>query len=106
MKLIGLWSIIAGIFYGVCALGVADAADAENGKRIAERWCIACHAVSGKQKSISTDAPPFSSIASKPAFNASALALFLLDPHPKMPDIGLSRDAAADLAAYIARQRE
>jgi hypothetical protein len=26
----------------------------------------------------------------------------LLDPHPKMPDMGLSRSDAADLAAYIA----
>jgi hypothetical protein len=28
--------------------------------------------------------------------------LFLLDPHPKMPDMGLSRSDAADLASYIA----
>jgi hypothetical protein len=26
----------------------------------------------------------------------------LLDPHPKMPDMGLSRREAEDLAAYIA----
>ena len=32
----------------------------------------------------------------------SNLMIFLLDPHPKMPDLGLSRSAAADLAAYIA----
>jgi hypothetical protein len=30
------------------------------------------------------------------------IALFLLDPHPKMPDMGLSWTEAADLAAYIA----
>jgi hypothetical protein len=29
------------------------------------------------------------------------LALFLLLPHPKMPDMSLSRSEAADLAAYI-----
>ena len=29
------------------------------------------------------------------------IALFLLHPHPKMPDIGLSRKGAEDLAAYI-----
>jgi hypothetical protein len=27
--------------------------------------------------------------------------MFLLDPHPKMPDMGLSRAEAAALAAYI-----
>ena len=37
-----------------------------------------------------------------PGFDAGKVALFLLDPHPKMPDMGLSRTAAADLAAYIA----
>jgi hypothetical protein len=29
----------------------------------------------------------------------------LLDPHPKMPDMGLTRSEAADLAAYIASLR-
>ena len=32
------------------------------------------------------------------------LALFLLSPHPKMPDMNLSRNEAADLAAYIKSQ--
>jgi mono/diheme cytochrome c family protein len=99
-----LWSIVAVSVYGICALGTSEAADVENGRRLAERWCASCHAVSATQKSASTDAPPFSGIASRPALDAGALALFLLHPHPKMPDVGLSRDAAADLAAYIARQ--
>jgi hypothetical protein len=29
-------------------------------------------------------------------------AFFLLEPHPKMPNMQLSRSEAADLAAYIA----
>ena len=33
--------------------------------------------------------------------DAPMLALFLLLPHPKMPDMALSRNEAADLAAYI-----
>jgi mono/diheme cytochrome c family protein len=43
------------------------------------------------------------SIAREPGFDAAKIALFLLDPHPQMPDMGLSRSDAADLAAYIAR---
>jgi hypothetical protein len=35
-----------------------------------------------------------------PNFDAAKIALFLLDPHPKMPN--MSRKEAADLAAYIA----
>jgi hypothetical protein len=45
--------------------------------------------------------PPFAAIAAKPGFDAVKIAVFLLDPHPKMPDISLTRSEAADLAAYI-----
>jgi mono/diheme cytochrome c family protein len=86
--------------------GVAAGADADSGQRLAERWCASCHTISSTHKpSITTEAPPFSAIAHKPNFDASAVALFLLYPHPKMPDLNLSRDAASDLAAFIATQR-
>jgi len=79
------------------------AADPANGLRIAHRWCEACHVVMPAQTRPATDqAPPFASIAREPGFDAGKIALFLLDPHPKMPDMGLSRSDAADLAAYIA----
>jgi mono/diheme cytochrome c family protein len=81
----------------------AFAADADNGQRLAHRWCAACHVVSATQRQSTTDqAPPFATIAKIPGFDAAKIALFLLDPHPKMPDMGLSRTEAADLAAYIA----
>jgi hypothetical protein len=55
------------------------------------------------QRPAATDqAPPFATIAKIPDFDAAKIALFLLAPHPKMPDMGLSRSEAADLAAYIA----
>ena len=82
--------------------GTAVAADAENGAQLAQRWCASCHIVAPNQRGPTTEAPPFARIASGPDFNAGKLALFLLDPHPKMPDVGLSRTAAQDLAAYIA----
>jgi hypothetical protein len=45
---------------------------------------------------------PFATMANRPDFDAAKIAFFLLIPHPKMPDMGLSRTEAADLAAYIA----
>jgi hypothetical protein len=42
------------------------------------------------------------SIGKKPGFDAGQVAMFLLDPHPKMPNMSLTRIEAADLAAYIA----
>jgi mono/diheme cytochrome c family protein len=74
----------------------------DEGERLARRWCVACHVVAANQRQVAGEAPPFATIASRPDFDAGKLALFLLDPHPKMPDMGLSRLEAADLAAYIA----
>jgi hypothetical protein len=91
------------IFAATLATTPAFAADADNGKRLAHRWCAAGHVVSAKQHSAATDqAAPFATIAKIPGFDAAKVALFLLAPHPKMPDMELSRTEAGDLAAYIA----
>ena len=97
----------------ICAVGAAItlappvfAADASNGKRLAERWCTGCHLVSSSQSTATDQVPPFASIAKMPDFSAAKVALFLLDPHPKMPDMSLSRTEAADLAAYIATLKQ
>ena len=91
------------IFAATLATTPAFAADADNGKRLAHRWCAACHVVSATQHSATTDqAAPFATIAKIPGFDAAKVALFLLAPHPKMPDMELSRTEAGDLAAYIA----
>lgn len=79
----------------------AMAADAANGKRLANQWCASCHVVSSNQARASADVPPFTAIARKPGFDTAHLALFLLHPHPKMPNLSLTRSEAADLAAYI-----
>lgn len=83
---------------------VAHAADADNGERLARRWCATCHIVAKDQTMGSTQAPSFSGIAARPGFDVGQMALFLLNPHPKMPNMNLSRSEAADLAAYIATQ--
>jgi len=80
----------------------AWAADADNGKRLAQRWCASCHIVEPNQQQASADAPPFAGISRVPGFSAQRVAFFLLDPHPKMPAMALSRRDAEDIAAYIA----
>ena len=77
------------------------AADVEHGEQLARRWCVACHVVASDQQGVTSEAPPFVTIARKPDFNTERLAFFLLDPHPKMPNMSLTRIEAADLAAYI-----
>ena len=79
----------------------ALAADASNGKRLAERWCAACHVVAVTQRQANADAPPFEEIARRPNFSEGGLVTFLLDPHAKMPDMNLTRNEAGDIAAYV-----
>src|SRR5215510_1705701 len=85
--------------------GSSLAADGGNGERLAQRWCASCHAVSMSQQQASADVAPFSAVARMPQFDAQKLAFFLLAPHPKMPDMALSRREAEDLTAYIATQK-
>jgi mono/diheme cytochrome c family protein len=80
--------------------GSAFAADAKHGAVIAKRWCAACHVVSSEQKSGSADVPPFADIARRRT-DSNALAAFLVDPHPKMPDMHLTRREIEDIVAYI-----
>jgi len=98
---------IPGLFFLIAVTALphaAAAADAANGEKLAKRWCAACHVVASDQKNGDTQVPPFSAIAMMPGFDAAKLALYLLLPHPKMPDMQISRDEADDLAAYIIRQ--
>ncbi len=76
--------------------------DADHGEMLAKRWCAACHIVAPDQTHGADSVPTFASIAKEPGFSAGKIATFLMDPHPKMPDMQLGRDEAADLGAYIA----
>jgi cytochrome c2 len=78
----------------------AFAADAPKGEIIAKRWCASCHLASSDQTLANSDAPSFTVIARK-KLSSKKLAAFLTDPHPKMPDMSLSRSEIADIVAYI-----
>jgi len=72
-----------------------------NGKTLAGQWCSSCHLISPDQISANADAPPFMTIAKWSDEEFKRLSVFLLDPHPKMPNFNLSRQAISDLLAYI-----
>jgi mono/diheme cytochrome c family protein len=99
----GALSAFLTIFFGPVRHASA-AGDARNGKVLAERWCTECHVVSSEQHRASEAAPTFAWVARRPGFNVFRLAFLLLDPHPKMPNMSLTRQEASDLAAYIAIQ--
>jgi mono/diheme cytochrome c family protein len=96
LRLLKLYSVLI----GVSATSAALAADAGNGRRLAEMRCAACHIVAPSQRRDVTDAAPFEVIARKFATSPETLAFALLDPHPRM-NLMLTRREAQDIAAYI-----
>jgi mono/diheme cytochrome c family protein len=95
-------SFVVSILIASVGSSLAVAADAQHGKDLAQRWCAECHLVASDQARASADVASFASLARRHDFSAAQLAFFLLDPHPKMPNMSLTRVEAADLVAYIA----
>jgi mono/diheme cytochrome c family protein len=93
---------LATVGFVVLTATSALAADAAKGETLARRWCAPCHVVAKDQKQPTAEATPFAAIGKRPKFDAGYVALYLLAPHPRMPDMSLSRTEAQDLAAYIA----
>jgi len=98
--------ILVAVVAAVFSTSPAVAADPDHGAVLAKRWCATCHLVESDQKQASADVPPFAVIARKADFTPEKIASFLLEPHPKMPNFPLSRDEAADIAAYIGSLRK
>ena len=96
MQLLGFCSLLTAVLVASGAL----AADAGNGRRLAETRCVTCHIVSPSERRVVTDAPPFEAIARKYASNPETLAFSIMDPHPRM-NVTLTRREAQDVAAYI-----
>jgi mono/diheme cytochrome c family protein len=94
--------IVAFTLLAALSTGSAAPADPAHGEQLAKRWCAACHVVASDQTHGADNVPAFASIAKMPGFSADNIAQFLMDPHPKMPDMQLTRDEAKDLGAYIA----
>jgi mono/diheme cytochrome c family protein len=98
---------VVALLTSLAAVTLADAAwaiDLASGEKVARRWCAACHVVATDQRQGNTQAAPFSEMAKLPGLDAGQVALYLLAPHPKMPDMSLTRKEAADLAGYILKQ--
>jgi len=87
-----------------CTNESALAANPDNGSALAKRWCTGCHLVSDDQVKGTDIAPSFASIAKRPDFSVEKLASFLLEPHPKMPNMALSPEETKDIAAFVATQ--
>lgn len=102
-SVLGAQWLLRGVFAVVAIVGLPPssfAADAAKGEIIVKRWCAACHLVSPEQTRAVADVPPFAAIARK-KLPPGQLKAFLADPHPKMPDMNLTRSEIEDIVAYI-----
>jgi mono/diheme cytochrome c family protein len=81
------------------------AQNAENGRRLSERWCSECHAI-GSAADRFHGIPSFAAIAAKKTINADMIASFLFLPHATMPNPPLSRKDAQDIALFIMEMKK
>jgi len=77
------------------------AADVEQGRIIAERWCAACHLVGPGQDTATDQVTTFAQIARRDDLTTDSLRRFLQMPHPPMPDLQLSNRDIRALIAYL-----
>jgi mono/diheme cytochrome c family protein len=82
------------------AAGTAFAADLENGRRVAERWCSECH-VDAPAPGKARRAKSFATIAARQDISSEMIIAFLRLPHSTMPNRQLSAQDIQDLAALI-----
>lgn len=79
----------------------AAAQDPSVGRKLAVRWCMACHLVEPNQRTANDNAPTFWAIAARPGTTASSLDRYLSTGHTLMPDFLLSSQERDALVAYI-----
>lgn len=75
--------------------------DIAAGHTLAEKWCSECHAVEPKPAQSGDAAPSFAAIAKLPSTTLISVQAWLQTPHPRMPDLQLTRQQIDDIDAYI-----
>ncbi len=77
--------------------------DPAAGRAFALEECASCHRVAPDQGSSpkAAAAPDFQAIAHAPGATEMSLRAFLSTPHPRMPNLILSRQEQDDVIAYI-----
>lgn len=82
-------------------LAQTPAQDAARGREIAQRLCVACHAIDREATTKLADVPSFPTIANRPGRTAEFIMNAMLAPHPAMPGVPLTAQEMRDLATYI-----
>jgi len=85
------------------AMAQNDDAQIAEGRQLAERLCVTCHAVRAEGPSRNAEAPPLRTLAERypGTLLADAFPQRMKVGHPAMPDFGLSDDQVDALLAYL-----
>lgn len=79
------------------------AADPIRGEQLFHQWCTSCHLSENQTGSTGSDAaPPLREMVRGADKDVGYFRARIVDPHPPMPDFGLTADAIEDLAGYLA----
>ena len=92
----------AAALFSLLAAGssVAAQGSAEAGKRLAQQWCASCHQVEPGAPAKDA-APPFASLGVQKGKDPGWIRAWLINPHPPMQGISLSRQQIDDIVAYL-----
>jgi cytochrome c len=93
--------LIAAVLLAYAPVAYAAAVpNAQAGQQLVQRSCSSCHALNAA--STATDgAPPLSVIAKDNKERPAWIRGWLMEPHPPMPSISLSRQQIDDVIAYL-----
>ena len=83
-----------------CAAEAQEAGNVEAGHAYAKKVCAECHAVERGETEI-LNPPSFQIVADSPGITERALAVWLRNPHPNMPDFILPQADMENVIAYI-----
>ena len=91
---------LAGLLAIPCTAEAQKAGNAEAGHAYAKKVCAECHAVERGETEI-LNPPSFQIVADSPGITERALAVWLRNPHPNMPDFILPQADMENVIAYI-----
>ena len=79
-----------------------EVGNVEAGHAYAKKVCAECHAVErGEKESPYLDLPSFQTVADSAGITERALAVWLQNPHPNMPDFILPQADMDNVIAYV-----
>jgi mono/diheme cytochrome c family protein len=93
-------TVLAALLAMPCAAQAQGIGNVEAGHEYAKQVCTECHAIERGEVDI-LNPPSFQNVADSPGMTDRALAVWLQNPHPNMPNFVLPQQDMKNVIAYI-----